>query len=70
MSRNTVPFNLTIAPNDIATACGQSNTLRCFDIYYITPWRGMNSPRVLLLRKSRSHGSGVMEFIFAHAWRG
>jgi len=70
MNRSTVSLNLAFAANDISTACGKGDTLRCYDIYYINPWRMMNSPRVLLLRKTGFLRSGAMEFIFSHAWSG
>lgn len=70
MSKHTEPLDLTIGANDISTACRQSDTLDTYDIYYINPWRGMNSPRVLLLRKTGFLRSGALEFIFAHAWSG
>lgn len=70
MRRNTVPLNPAYAPNDISSACGQGDTLGCYDIYYITPWQGMNSPRVLLVLKTDFLRAGALEFIFAHAWRG
>lgn len=70
MSKNIEPLGLTFRTHGISTACRQNDTLGTYDIYYINPWRGMNSPRVLLLRKSGFLRSGALEFIFSHAWRG
>jgi hypothetical protein len=70
MRKNTEPLDLTFGANGLSTVCQKRNTLRTYDIYYINPWRGMNSPRVLLLRKMGFIRTGVMEFIFSHAWHG
>jgi hypothetical protein len=70
MNKNTEPLDLALSANGISAACRQNDTLSSYDIYYINPWRRMNSPRVFLLRKRGFLRSGALEFIFSHAWSG
>jgi len=74
MNKNSEPLDLTLRASGVSTVCRQNDrqndTMGTYDIYYINPWRGMNSSRVLLLRKMGFLRSGALEFIFAHAWSG
>jgi len=56
--------------NDISPVCRHNKISGCYNIYYITRSPGMTSPRVLLLRKTGFLGTGAIELIFSHAWRG
>ncbi len=70
MNRNAESRGMASGANDDFAICWESDTLRSYDIYYITYWQGMNSSRVLLLWKTDFLRTGVMEFIFSHALRG
>jgi hypothetical protein len=70
MSKNTEPLDLKLSGRGISTVCRQKDTLGTYHVYYINPRRGMNTPRVLLLRKTGFLRPGAMEFIFSRAWSG
>ncbi|AGF77555.1 hypothetical protein UWK_00981 [Desulfocapsa sulfexigens DSM 10523] len=68
MNKNAESPGMATGANDISIACQESGTLDCYDMYYITPWQGMYSPSVLLLRKMDFLRPGVVKFLFSHAW--
>ncbi len=70
MNKNAESLGMASGANGLSTVSWDNDTLRNYDISYITPRQGMNSPRVLLLRKTDYVRSGVIEFIFSHAWKG
>lgn len=70
MNKNTESLDLKLSGDGISTVCRQDDALSSYDIYYINPWRRMNSPRVLLLRKRSFLRTGAMEFIFSQTWSG
>jgi hypothetical protein len=70
MNRSPDPLSLPAPANDISPVCRPNDILRCYNIYYITRSPGMTSPRVLLLRNTGCLGTGAIELIFSHAWRG
>jgi hypothetical protein len=70
MNKNVESSGMVTGANDVSTACREHDALCNYDIYYITPWQGMYSPSVLLIRKTDFLRPGVINFIFSHAWRG
>lgn len=70
MNRSQDILSPPATTNDNSPVCRHNKLLRCYNIYYITHSPGMTSPRVLLVRKKGFLGTGAIELIFSHAWRG